>query len=205
MAERSRLDRQQRADRNLDSARDLLLRWGYRRVTIDESAARARYGKGTIDLHWRSREEIFHAVSAREAAAMTQAIVDAVRKDPGEVVLHRYLRRLFVEAMERPVLRALGTRDADTLDKFLAAANHQRRRKQSGRQSGLPGCVAARGRAFRPAPERPGLHPADDRVRFLCGGTISAAALGQPAAEGRRAGRAIRRAFDRRAHRHRMH
>jgi AcrR family transcriptional regulator len=126
MAERSSLDRQQRADRILDSARDLLLRWGYRRVTIDELAARAAVGKGTIYLHWRSREEIFHAVSAREAAAMTQAIVDAVRKDPGEVVLHRYLRRLFVEAMERPVLRALYTRDADTLDKFLAAANHQR-------------------------------------------------------------------------------
>lgn len=126
MAERSSLDRQRRADRILDSARDLLLRWGYRRVTIDEVAARAGVGKGTIYLHWRSREDIFHAVSAREAAAMTQAIVDAVRRDPAEVALHRYLRRLFVEAMERPVLRALYTRDADTLDKFLAAVDHQR-------------------------------------------------------------------------------
>lgn len=126
MAERSSLDRQRRADRILDSARDLLLRWGYRRVTIDEVAARAGVGKGTIYLHWRSREDIFHAVSAREAAAMTQAIVDAVRQDPAEVALHRYLRRLFVEAMERPVLRALYTRDADTLDKFLAAVDHQR-------------------------------------------------------------------------------
>lgn len=126
MAERSSLDRQRRADQILDSARDLLLRWGYRRVTIDEVAARAGVGKGTIYLHWRSREDIFHAVSAREAAAMTQAIVDAVRQDPAEVALHRYLRRLFVEAMERPVLRALYTRDADTLDKFLAAVDHQR-------------------------------------------------------------------------------
>lgn len=126
MAERSSLDRRQRADRILDSARDLLLRWGYRRVTIDEVASRAGVGKGTIYLHWRSREDIFHAVSAREAAAMTQAIVDAVRQDPAEVALHRYLRRLFVEAMERPVLRALYTRDADTLDKFLAAVDHQR-------------------------------------------------------------------------------
>lgn len=126
MAERSSLDRQRRADRILDSARDLLLRWGYRRVTIDEVAARAGVGKGTIYLHWRSREDIFHAVSAREAAAMTQAIVDAVRQDPAEVALHRYLRRLFVEAMARPVLRALYTRDADTLDKFLAAVDHQR-------------------------------------------------------------------------------
>ena len=57
---------------------------------------------------------------------MTNAIVDALRTDLADVALHRYLRRLFVEAMDRPVLRALYTRDADTLDKFLVAANHQR-------------------------------------------------------------------------------
>jgi AcrR family transcriptional regulator len=126
VVERSRGDRRERADRILDTARDLLLSWGYRRVTIDELARRAGVGKGTIYLHWRSREEVFHAVSAREAAAMADAIVDAVRNDPAEVALHRYLRRLFVEAMNRPVLRALYTRDADTLGTFLAAAHHQR-------------------------------------------------------------------------------
>jgi AcrR family transcriptional regulator len=126
MAERSGVDRQERADRILDTARDLLLSWGYRRVTIDELARRAGVGKGTIYLHWRSREEVFQAVSAREAAEMADAIIDAVRTDPAEVALHRYLRRLFVEAMNRPVLRALYTRDADTLGTFLAAAHHHR-------------------------------------------------------------------------------
>jgi len=125
MVERSRVDRQVRADRILDTARDLLLLWGYRRVTIDELARRAGVGKGTIYLHWRSREDVFHAVSAREAAEMADAIVQAVRDDPAEVALHRYLRRIFVEAMNRPVLRALYTRDADTLDTFLASARHQ--------------------------------------------------------------------------------
>jgi AcrR family transcriptional regulator len=124
VAERARGDRRERADRILDTARELLLAWGYRRVTIDELARRAGVGKGTIYLHWRSREEVFHAVSAREAAAMADAIVQAVRDDPAEVALHRYLRRLFVEAMNRPVLRALYTRDADTLDTFLSSAHH---------------------------------------------------------------------------------
>jgi AcrR family transcriptional regulator len=126
LPERSTVDRHQRADRILDSARDLLLRWGYRRVTIDELARHAGVGKGTIYLHWTSREDVFHAVGAREAAAVVDAIVAAIGEDPAEVALHRYLRRLFVGAMDRPVLRALYTRDSDTLDKFLAAANHQR-------------------------------------------------------------------------------
>lgn len=126
MAEAAHAGQQERADRILDAARDLLLRWGYRRVTVDEIAGRAGVGKGTIYLHWRSREELFHAVSAREAAAMTDAVVGALQNEAGDVVLHRYLRTLFVEAMSRPVLRALYTRDADTLDAFLETPSHQR-------------------------------------------------------------------------------
>lgn len=125
IVKRAEVGRPERADRILDTARELLLSWGYRRVTIDELARRAGIGKGTIYLHWRSREEVFHAVSAREATAMVDAIVVAVRNDPAEIVLHRYLRRLFIEAMKRPVLRALYTRDADTLGAFLAATQHQ--------------------------------------------------------------------------------
>src|ERR1700748_1016227 len=100
MAERSGPDRLQRADRILDTARELLLSWGYRRVTIDELARRAGVGKGTVYLHWRSREEVFQAVSAREAAEMADAIVDAIRADPAEVALHRYLRRVEVEGVD---------------------------------------------------------------------------------------------------------
>jgi AcrR family transcriptional regulator len=129
--ERCRVDRVERADRILDTARDLLLRWGYRRSSIDDMARPAGVGRGTIYLHGRSREELFYAVSAREAAAMTDAVVDALRNDPAEVMLQRYLPRLFVEAMSHPVLRALYTRDADTLDTFLAAANHGGWRKPS--------------------------------------------------------------------------
>jgi hypothetical protein len=48
MPERSGADRQDRANRVLDTARELLLSWGYRRVTIDELSRRAGVGKGTI-------------------------------------------------------------------------------------------------------------------------------------------------------------
>lgn len=156
MAERSGVDRRKRADRILDTARELLLSWGYRRVTIDELARRAGVGKGTIYLHWRSREEVFHAVSAREAAAMADAIVDAVRNDPAEVALHRYLRRLFVESMNRPVLRALYTRDADTLGTLLAAVHHQRLEESKlGVNRDYLGVLAAEGML------RPDLHLKD--------------------------------------------
>ena len=119
------VDRRERADRILDTAKDLLLRWGYRRVTIDEIAARAGVGKGTVYLHWRTRDQIFLAVAAREAAEMTDAVAAAMAADPYEAALHRYMRRFFVEAMRRPVLRAVFTRDADTLGKLLAVPAHR--------------------------------------------------------------------------------
>ncbi len=117
--------RAERADRILDAAKALLLRWGYRRVTIDEIARHAGVGKGTVYLHWRSREQLFFAVGAREAVAMLTAVVTAMREDPREVALHRYLRRFFLEAMARPVLRAIFTRDAEVLDKFLSSPARQ--------------------------------------------------------------------------------
>lgn len=116
----ARTDRVARADAILDTARDLLLRHGYRKVSVDDVAKGAGVGKGTLYLHWRTREHLFLAVAAREAAEMTADIAAAMAADPAEVALSRYMRRFFVEAMRRPVLRAVFTRDADTLDKLVA-------------------------------------------------------------------------------------
>ncbi|GAB3418140.1 TetR/AcrR family transcriptional regulator [Flindersiella endophytica] len=118
-------DRRERADRILDVTSDLLLRWGARRVSIDEVAKRAGVGKGTVYLHWRSREQLFAAAGAREAAAMADAIAAAIRDDPAEVALHRVLRRMYVEAMARPILRAIYTQDSEVFDKVLAEPARQ--------------------------------------------------------------------------------
>lgn len=86
----------------------------------DEIADRAGVGKGTVYLHWRTRDQVFLAVGAREAAEMNDAVAAAMEADPAEIALHRYMRRNFLEAMRRPVLRAIVTRDSDTLGKLLA-------------------------------------------------------------------------------------
>ena len=102
---------QERADRILDTAKDLLLRWGYRRIRIDEIAKRSGIGKGTVYLHWRTREQMLAAVGSRETAEMMDAWIDAMRVDPAQVMPHRLMRQIFVEAMGRPVLRAIYTED----------------------------------------------------------------------------------------------
>jgi AcrR family transcriptional regulator len=49
----------------LDAAERLLLRYGYRRMTVDDLAREAGIGKGTVYLHFDSKEEVALAVVNR--------------------------------------------------------------------------------------------------------------------------------------------
>jgi AcrR family transcriptional regulator len=74
--------RQARAERILDVTAELLQRHGYKRVTIDDVATRAGIGKGTIYLHWKTREALFWAVLQREAARLLEQILAGLAEDP---------------------------------------------------------------------------------------------------------------------------
>ena len=107
-----------RADRILDAAGELLLRHGHRKVTIEDIARRARIGKGTVYLHWRTKDEVFLALLARESVRMVEQISAALRADPGEVQLHRLARRTFQAVLDQPLLLAVATRDNEVLGRL---------------------------------------------------------------------------------------
>lgn len=111
-----------RAERLLDAAGELLLRIGYKRVTVEDIAQRADVGKGTVYLHWKSKRELLAVLLLREVGQVMRELVEGMRRDPAEVQLHRMMRSLFVTIMRRPLARALYTRDIETLGK-LAAGN----------------------------------------------------------------------------------
>lgn len=107
MARTQRADLYQRADALLDAAAEFVSGDGPRELRIEDVARRAGVGKGTVYLHWDSREHLLLAVAAREAAAMLESVITAVRADPTEAALHRYMRRHFIEAMRRPILKTI--------------------------------------------------------------------------------------------------
>ncbi|WP_437603919.1 TetR/AcrR family transcriptional regulator [Sorangium sp. So ce590] len=110
----------QRAERILDAAAELVLRWGYKRVTIDEVARRANIGKGTVYLHWKTREALFLAVLARDALRMFDRFAEAMREDPAEILLHRVMQRRLLLLEEFPLLQALFTRDTEVLGNLVS-------------------------------------------------------------------------------------
>jgi len=108
-----------REARILDAAGELLLIFGYRRVTIDDVARRAEVGKGTVYLHWSSKLELFATVLLREVAGIVAEQLTAMRADPAEIRVHRTMRRTFLLVMRRPLARAFYTGDTELLGSLL--------------------------------------------------------------------------------------
>jgi AcrR family transcriptional regulator len=125
----TRSDRHERTQRILDAAADLLLRWGYKRITIDDIAQQVGIGTGTVYLHWKTKEALFESVLLRELLAIWHTLIARMRADPSEVLLHRFLRAQTLIIGSRPLARALFTRDVALLGKLthssIAQQNQQ--------------------------------------------------------------------------------
>jgi AcrR family transcriptional regulator len=119
-------DRQARAARILEVTAELLLRHGYRRVTIDDIARHADIGKGTVYLHWKTRDDLFRAVFEREVLQALEELLEVLRQDPGAWMLHRLARSWFLAIMRRPLLRALFLADSELLGKLARPASGAR-------------------------------------------------------------------------------
>jgi AcrR family transcriptional regulator len=122
--------RRERAEKILDAAALLLRTHGYRRVSIDDVAAQAGVGKGTIYLHWRTREALFWAVLQRETLHLLEQLIADLTADAGLALPHRLMSRIFLELDGRPLVRALLMSDKEVLgslaaDESVAAAQKE--------------------------------------------------------------------------------
>ncbi|WP_409490566.1 TetR family transcriptional regulator [Amycolatopsis sp. cmx-11-12] len=107
-----------RADRILDAAGVLLTRLGYRKVTIEDIANQAGVGKGTVYLHWRTKENLFHALLLRESLRAAESLLDRLDEDPAEVIPHRFQRAVFLYTQGNPLLGALITGNTELLGRL---------------------------------------------------------------------------------------
>ncbi|GHO79047.1 TetR family transcriptional regulator [Ktedonobacter sp. SOSP1-85] len=115
--ERSR--RHARADRILDAAKELLQRWGYKKTTIDDIAKQANVAKGTIYLHWKTREVLFEALLVREWLSVLADLRQRLASDPTGVMLSSLTRHLVLIAVDNSLFRAVLLRDTETLGDLI--------------------------------------------------------------------------------------
>ncbi len=117
--EKQELDkRTERAHRILDCASTLILRWGYQKTTIDDIARQADVAKGTIYLHWKTREALFSSLMTREKLLFAEDLLQRIGADPEGVTLGGIARNTVLAVLKRPLMKALFVRDQDVLGKM---------------------------------------------------------------------------------------
>jgi AcrR family transcriptional regulator len=138
-------ERQQREERILDAATRLLMRWGYRKTTIDDVAREAGVGKGTIYLHWKDKNNLFNAAIWRASRQVSAEMMRRVAADPEGGRFHRVWTHGMLAIFSNPLLAALmkgnsdifqglvDTMDRRTLSQLVGnAEEHITRLQQAG-------------------------------------------------------------------------
>lgn len=100
-------ERKLREERILDAAAMLLVRWGYRKTTIDDVAREAGVGKGTIYLHWKDKTELFRAAIWRASEQVTEDVMQRIAADPDGGLFHRLWTHGMLAILANPLLAAL--------------------------------------------------------------------------------------------------
>jgi AcrR family transcriptional regulator len=137
--------RAERATKIMDIAADLLLQHGYRRITIDDVAAGAGIGKGTVYLHWKTREQLFGAVFAREVRRAVDELHQALQQDPTTCLLHRFASAYFLAIVRRPLLRRFLLGDPDLLGKLANSPDSARDERHGATMHGYFQLLAQHG------------------------------------------------------------
>ncbi|RKS10155.1 TetR family transcriptional regulator [Nocardiopsis sp. Huas11] len=119
--------REQRAARILDAAGELLVTWGYPKITIEDVARRAGVGKGTVYLHFPTKEVLFLVVVLRAQAGLTDHLASTMRRSPEGILPSAMARSVYLSMGDSPVISAIMTGRSETLGTLArAAAEHSR-------------------------------------------------------------------------------
>lgn len=112
----------ERMERVLDAAAELLVRWGYRRVTVEDVARRAGVGKGTVYLHVRTKDALFLTVLLRAQRRQVADLADRMLAEPQVVLPWSMSRLLYQRLRADDVSRALYLGDAEVLGRLAHEA-----------------------------------------------------------------------------------
>jgi AcrR family transcriptional regulator len=108
-------ERELRADRILDAAEELMVAWGHRKVTIEDVARRAGIGKGTVYLHFATKEALLLTVVMRAQLGMLRQILDSMRASPENVRPSEVARTLYLCHLDSPTIRAVFANGTESL------------------------------------------------------------------------------------------
>ena len=126
MASQTDEAREERANRILDAADMLIQRFGYKKTTMDDIAKQAGVAKGTLYLHWKTRDDLFLALLVRERTRVSNELQQLLAVDPEGGTLHGMMKHATQMALTNPIIKALMIQDAEMLGELARTEFAQR-------------------------------------------------------------------------------
>src|SRR5258708_19946338 len=96
-----------------------MLRWGYKKTTIDDIAREGGGGKGKVYLKWKRGEDLFKAIMRREYIRLAEDIQQRLSSDPEGGTLHGLTKQSVLATMKSPLMKAVLLRDTDLLGEWV--------------------------------------------------------------------------------------
>ncbi|MFV0459071.1 MAG: TetR/AcrR family transcriptional regulator [Actinomycetales bacterium] len=108
-----------KAGKVLTAAEELILKQGFKGVTMAAVAQRAKVGKGTTYLYWRTKEDLFLELIVSNLAETLAGLAERVRVAPELAVADELCPAIAEAWLRRPLVRAVQTMDGDVLGALL--------------------------------------------------------------------------------------
>jgi AcrR family transcriptional regulator len=109
-------DREQRI---LDAAADLIIRQGYDKTTMSDIADAVGVSRGIIYLHFDSKDKLFEALFYRETLIYAQICLDRIEQDPRGGTIGGIYRGVLYAINSRPLMQAIMRRDRRVFGNYL--------------------------------------------------------------------------------------
>lgn len=109
----------EREQRILDAAADLIIHYGYDKTTVSDIAREAAVSKGAIYLHFDSKDDLFEALLLRELQSYAEDWLRLIEEDPrGGTIGGMYKNSLYAMNAS-PFISALFRRDTRVLGNYI--------------------------------------------------------------------------------------
>jgi AcrR family transcriptional regulator len=155
----------QRRRQIVDAAKELFIRHGYRKASIDEVARRAGVAKGTVYVYAKNKADLLIQVIIEEKRLLLEKLRPALNEDQTpRQRLRWWLRTALVVHREMPLLARLMSGDREILDLFAEMDPALRERMVELHHTMIGGLLEEAARPHRWTPSE-----LEDRVKVLLG------------------------------------
>jgi AcrR family transcriptional regulator len=116
---RLKLSFSERDEQILATAAELIIRYGYDKVTMSDIASQAGVTRAIIYQHYKSKEQLFEALLFQETGRYTQAWLEALESDEQGGTIASVFRSVLIAVNSSPFLSALLQQDQRVFGQYL--------------------------------------------------------------------------------------